>query len=113
MRAPPPVAAPAAALERRGRTPLSTRRADATLRQLEQAERGGLIVRDVRPVTADAAGWWSVLPTPSRLAEVASTRDWLALRTRTRWRAAGTLLAGLLAWRASQQVPKHVFDCRQ
>ncbi len=92
-----------------GRMPLSNTLADAMLEMLEQAERGVFSTPEMRcaqPLLAlqDA---WSALPTPSRL--VAET-----LHTREGWHLylyplAGRLvhmgLAGLLAWRASQQVP--------
>lgn len=91
-----------------GRMPLSNTLADAMLEMLEQAERGVYASPEMqcaRPLLAvqDA---WSALPTPGRL--VAET-----LHTREGWHLylyplAGRLvhlgLAGLLAWRASQQV---------
>lgn len=92
-----------------GRMPLSNTLADAMLVQLERAERGifdSPEMRCAQPLLALQAAW-SALPTPSRL--VAET-----LQTREGWHLylyplAGRLvhmgLAGLLAWRASQQVP--------
>ncbi|WP_338798810.1 ligase-associated DNA damage response DEXH box helicase [Acidovorax sp. DW039] len=92
-----------------GRMPLSNTLADAMLVQLERAERGIFDSPEMhcaQPLLALQAAW-SALPTPSRL--VAET-----LQTREGWHLylyplAGRLvhmgLAGLLAWRASQQVP--------
>ena len=91
-----------------GRMPLSNTLADAMLEMLEQAERGVYASPEMqcaRPLLA-VQGAWSALPTPGRL--VAET-----LHTREGWHLylyplAGRLvhlgLAGLLAWRASQQV---------
>lgn len=91
-----------------GRMPLSNTLADAMLEMLEQAERGIYAspeMQSARPLLALQHAW-SALPTPSRL--VAET-----LHTREGWHLylyplAGRLvhlgLAGLLAWRASQQV---------
>jgi ATP-dependent Lhr-like helicase len=92
-----------------GRMPLSNTLADAMLEMLEQAERGVYASPEMqcaRPLLAVQEAW-SALPTPGRL--VAET-----LHTREGWHLylyplAGRLvhlgLAGLLAWRASQQVP--------
>ncbi|MGV3679179.1 MAG: ligase-associated DNA damage response DEXH box helicase [Acidovorax sp.] len=92
-----------------GRMPLSNTLADAMLEMLEQAERGVYASPEMqcaRPLLAVQHAW-SALPTPGRL--VAET-----LHTREGWHLylyplAGRLvhlgLAGLLAWRASQQVP--------
>ena len=92
-----------------GRMPLSNTLADAMLEMLEQAERGVYASPEMRcaePLLALQHAW-SALPTPSRL--VAET-----LHTREGWHLylyplAGRLvhlgLAGLLAWRASEQVP--------
>lgn len=91
-----------------GRMPLSNTLADAMLEVLEQAERGVYAtpeMRCARPLL-ELQHAWSALPTPGRL--VAET-----LHTREGWHLylyplAGRLvhlgLAGLLAWRASQQV---------
>ncbi|KRD21893.1 DNA ligase-associated DEXH box helicase [Acidovorax sp. Root267] len=91
-----------------GRMPLSNTLADAMLEMLEQAERGVYAspeMQSARPLLALQHAW-SALPTPGRL--VAET-----LHTREGWHLylyplAGRLvhlgLAGLLAWRASQQV---------
>lgn len=91
-----------------GRMPLSNTLADAMLEMLEQAERGVYASPEMqcaRPLLAVQHAW-SALPTPGRL--VAET-----LKTREGWHLylyplAGRLvhmgLAGLLAWRASQQV---------
>lgn len=91
-----------------GRMPLSNTLADAMLEVLEQAERGVYASPEMqcaRPLLAVQEAW-SALPTPGRL--VAET-----LHTREGWHLylyplAGRLvhmgLAGLLAWRASQQV---------
>ena len=91
-----------------GRMPLSNTLADAMLEVLEQAERGVYAtpeMRRARPLL-ELQHAWSALPTPGRL--VAET-----LHTREGWHLylyplAGRLvhlgLAGLLAWRASQQV---------
>ncbi|CAN7434083.1 ligase-associated DNA damage response DEXH box helicase [Acidovorax sp. LjRoot117] len=92
-----------------GRMPLSNTLADAMLEMLEQAERGVYASPEMQcaqPLLALQHAW-SALPTPSRL--VAET-----LHTREGWHLylyplAGRLvhlgLAGLLAWRASEQVP--------
>lgn len=92
-----------------GRMPLSNTLADAMLEMLEQAERGVYASPEMhcaQPLLA-VQGAWSALPTPGRL--VAET-----LHTREGWHLylyplAGRLvhlgLAGLLAWRASEQVP--------
>ena len=92
-----------------GRMPLSNTLADAMLRQLEQAERGVFAspeMRCARPLLAlqDA---WSALPTPGRLvAEVLHTREgWHLYLYPLAGRLVHLGLAGLLAWRASQQVP--------
>ncbi|WP_288486040.1 ligase-associated DNA damage response DEXH box helicase [uncultured Acidovorax sp.] len=92
-----------------GRMPLSNTLADAMLRQLEQAERGVFASPEMRcaqPLLAlqDA---WSALPTPSRLvAEVLHTREgWHLYLYPLAGRLVHLGLAGLLAWRASQQVP--------
>ena len=89
--------------------PLSNTLADAMLRQLEQAERGVFASPEMRcaqPLLAlqDA---WSALPTPSRLvAEVLHTREgWHLYLYPLAGRLVHLGLAGLLAWRASQQVP--------
>ena len=91
-----------------GRMPLSNTLADAMLDMLEQAERGIYASPEMQcaqPLLALQHAW-SALPTPSRL--VAET-----LHTREGWHLylyplAGRLvhlgLAGLLAWRASEQV---------
>lgn len=91
-----------------GRMPLSNTLADAMLEMLEQAERGVYASPEMQcaqPLLAVQEAW-SALPTPGRL--VAET-----LHTREGWHLylyplAGRLvhlgLAGLLAWRASQQV---------
>ncbi len=91
-----------------GRMPLSNTLADAMLEMLEQAERGVYASPEMQcaqPLLALQHAW-SALPTPGRL--VAET-----LHTREGWHLylyplAGRLvhlgLAGLLAWRASQQV---------
>ena len=91
-----------------GRMPLSNTLADAMLEVLEQAERGVYASPEMqcaRPLLALQHAW-SALPTPGRL--VAET-----LHTREGWHLylyplAGRLvhlgLAGLLAWRASQQM---------
>jgi ATP-dependent helicase Lhr and Lhr-like helicase len=92
-----------------GRMPLSNTLADAMLEMLEQAERGVFSSPEMRCAQPllELQNAWSALPTPSRL--VAET-----LHTREGWHLylyplAGRLvhmgLAGLLAWRASQQVP--------
>ena len=92
-----------------GRMPLSNTLADAMLEQLAQAERGKFTTPEMccaQPLL-ELQQAWSALPTPSRL--VAET-----LHTREGWHLylyplAGRLvhlgLAGLLGWRASQQVP--------
>ncbi len=92
-----------------GRMPLSNTLADAMLEMLEQAERGVYASPEMQcaqPLLALQHAW-SALPTPGRL--VAET-----LKTREGWHLylyplAGRLvhlgLAGLLAWRASEQVP--------
>ncbi|WP_312779810.1 ligase-associated DNA damage response DEXH box helicase [Acidovorax temperans] len=92
-----------------GRMPLSNTLADAMLRQLEQAERGVFASPEMRCaqpllVLQDA---WSALPTPSRLvAEVLHTREgWHLYLYPLAGRLVHLGLAGLLAWRASQQVP--------
>ena len=92
-----------------GRMPLSNTLADAMLRQLEQAERGVFASPEMRcaqPLLAlqDA---WSALPTPGRLvAEVLHTREgWHLYLYPLAGRLVHLGLAGLLAWRASQQVP--------
>jgi ATP-dependent Lhr-like helicase len=92
-----------------GRMPLSNTLADAMLRQLEQAERGIFSSPEMRcaqPLLAlqDA---WSALPTPGRLvAEVLRTREgWHLYLYPLAGRLVHLGLAGLLAWRASQQVP--------
>ncbi|WP_374670385.1 ligase-associated DNA damage response DEXH box helicase [Acidovorax temperans] len=92
-----------------GRMPLSNTLADAMLRQLEQAERGVFASPEMRcaqPLLAlqDA---WSALPTPNRLvAEVLHTREgWHLYLYPLAGRLVHLGLAGLLAWRASQQVP--------
>ncbi|MFY3386105.1 ligase-associated DNA damage response DEXH box helicase [Paracidovorax sp. MALMAid1276] len=91
-----------------GRMPLSNTLADAMLELLAQAERGVYATPEMqcaRPLL-ELQNVWSALPTPARL--VAET-----LHTREGWHLylyplAGRLvhqgLAGLLAWRASQQV---------
>ena len=91
-----------------GRMPLSNTLADAMLRQLEQAERGVFASPEMRcaqPLLAlqDA---WSALPTPGRLvAEVLHTREgWHLYLYPLAGRLVHLGLAGLLAWRASQQV---------
>lgn len=92
-----------------GRMPLSNTLADAMLEQLEQAARGVFSTPEMRCAQPllELQHAWSALPTPNRL--VAET-----LKTREGWHLylyplAGRLvhmgLAGLLAWRASQQVP--------
>lgn len=92
-----------------GRMPMSNTLADAMLRQLEQAERGVFASPEMRcaqPLLAlqDA---WSALPTPGRLvAEVLHTREgWHLYLYPLAGRLVHLGLAGLLAWRASQQVP--------
>ncbi|MFN4030593.1 MAG: ligase-associated DNA damage response DEXH box helicase [Acidovorax temperans] len=92
-----------------GRMPLSNTLADAMLRQLEQAERGVFASPEMRcaqPLLALQAAW-SALPTPSRLvAEVLHTREgWHLYLYPLAGRLVHLGLAGLLAWRASQQVP--------
>ena len=92
-----------------GRMPLSNTLADAMLRQLEQAERGVFASPEMRCaqplLTLQDA--WSALPTPSRLvAEVLHTREgWHLYLYPLAGRLVHLGLAGLLAWRASQQVP--------
>lgn len=92
-----------------GRMPLSNTLADAMLRQLEQAERGVFASPEMRcaqPLLAlqDA---WSALPTPNRLvAEVLHTREgWHLYLYPLAGRLVHLGLAGLMGWRASQQVP--------
>lgn len=92
-----------------GRMPLSNTLADAMLRQLEQAERGVFASPEMRcaqPLLALQHAW-SALPTPGRLvAEVLHTREgWHLYLYPLAGRLVHLGLAGLLAWRASQQVP--------
>ncbi|MFN9727363.1 ligase-associated DNA damage response DEXH box helicase [Acidovorax sp.] len=92
-----------------GRMPLSDTLADAMLRQLEQAERGVFASPEMRcaqPLLALQAAW-SALPTPARLvAEVLHTREgWHLYLYPLAGRLVHLGLAGLLAWRAAQQVP--------
>lgn len=92
-----------------GRMPLSNTLADAMLRQLEQAEHGLYAspeMRCARPLL-ELQHAWSALPTPSRLvAEVLHTREgWHLYLYPLAGRLVHLGLAGLLAWRASQQVP--------
>jgi len=92
-----------------GRMPLSNTLADAMLRQMEQAERGVFAspeMRCARPLL-ELQHAWSALPTPARLvAEVLHTREgWHLYLYPLAGRLVHLGLAGLLAWRASQQVP--------
>lgn len=92
-----------------GRMPLSNTLADAMLRQMEQAERGVFAspeMRCARPLL-ELQHAWSALPTPGRLvAEVLRTREgWHLYLYPLAGRLVHLGLAGLLAWRASQQVP--------
>jgi ATP-dependent Lhr-like helicase len=92
-----------------GRMPLSNTLADAMLERLEQAE-GGVFntpeMRCARPLL-QLQHAWSALPTPHRLvAETLTTREgWHLYLYPLAGRLVHLGLAGLLAWRASQQVP--------
>ena len=92
-----------------GRMPLSDTLADAMLVQMEQAERGifnSPEMRCAKPLL-ELQKAWSALPTPYRLvAETLTTREgWHLFLYPLAGRMVHLGLAGLLAWRAAQQVP--------
>ena len=91
-----------------GRMPLSNTLADAMLEMLEQAERGVFSSPEMRCAQPllELQNAWSALPTPSRLvAETLNTREgWHLYLYPLAGRLVHMGLAGLLAWRASQQV---------
>lgn len=89
--------------------PLSSTLADAMQVQLEHAERGifnSPEMRCAQPLLALQSAW-SALPTPRRLvAETLHTREgWHLFLYPMAGRLVHQGLAGLLAWRAAQQVP--------